>query len=102
MLDLPTVSWSELEGYTQSTQQIFVPLKHPVKCVIGCLLVASDGGSDLIGGYGTTDREQKRKQIEAIGGVEYLGRLVESVPSSANVIYYANILRMKMALILEK
>jgi len=41
---------------------------------------------------------EKRKQLEAIGGVEYLARVIDSVPSSANVMYYAGIVKDKMLL----
>ena len=44
------------------------------------------------------DELEKRKQLENIGGVEYLARVVESVPSSANVMYYAGIVSDKMML----
>jgi replicative DNA helicase len=44
------------------------------------------------------DELEKRKQIEAIGGVEYLGKIMESVPSSANVAYYTGIVKDKMLL----
>ncbi|MGC9454914.1 MAG: replicative DNA helicase [Phycisphaerae bacterium] len=41
---------------------------------------------------------EKRGQLEQIGGVEYLVALVEGVPSSANVEYYAKIVRDKALL----
>ena len=41
---------------------------------------------------------EKRKQLEEIGGVEYLARVMDSVPSSANVMYYAGIIKDKMLL----
>jgi replicative DNA helicase len=41
---------------------------------------------------------EKRKQIEEIGDVEYLAKIVDSVPSSANVMYYAGIVKDKMLL----
>jgi len=44
------------------------------------------------------DELEKRKQLEAIGGVEYLGRIMESVPSSANIAYYTGIVKDKMLL----
>jgi replicative DNA helicase len=44
------------------------------------------------------DELEKRKQVEAIGGVEYLAKVMESVPSSDNVMYYAGIVRDKMLL----
>jgi len=41
------------------------------------------------------DELEKRKQLEEIGGTEYIAKILESVPSSANVIYYANIVKDK-------
>ena len=44
------------------------------------------------------DELEKRKQLETVGGVEYLAKVIESVPSSANVAYYAGVVREKMLL----
>ena len=44
------------------------------------------------------DELEKRKQLEAVGGVEYIAEILDSVPSSANVMYYAEILKDKMLL----
>ena len=44
------------------------------------------------------DELKKRKQLDAVGGVEYIGRIMESVPSSANVLYYAGIVKDKQLL----
>jgi replicative DNA helicase len=44
------------------------------------------------------DELEKRKQVESIGGVAYIARILESVPSSANVMYYARILKDKQML----
>jgi replicative DNA helicase len=41
---------------------------------------------------------ERRNQMDEIGGVEYLQRVLETVPSSANVQYYAEIVREKMLL----
>jgi replicative DNA helicase len=41
---------------------------------------------------------ERRSQMDAIGGPEYLQRVLETVPSSANVQYYAEIVREKMLL----
>lgn len=41
---------------------------------------------------------ERRKQLEAVGGVEYLVALVEGVPSAANSEYYASIVRDKALL----
>ncbi|MGA1979961.1 MAG: replicative DNA helicase [Sedimentisphaerales bacterium] len=44
------------------------------------------------------DELEKRKQLEDVGGVEYLARVMDSVPSSANVMYYAGIVKDKQLL----
>lgn len=44
------------------------------------------------------DELEKRKQLDSVGGVEYLGKIIESVPSSANVMYYAGIVKDKKLL----
>jgi replicative DNA helicase len=44
------------------------------------------------------DELEKRKQLEEVGGVEYLARILDSVPSSANVMYYAGIVKDKQLL----
>jgi len=44
------------------------------------------------------DELVKRKQLESVGGVEYIAKILDSVPSSANVGYYAGIVRDKMLL----
>jgi len=41
---------------------------------------------------------ERGNQMEAIGGSEYLQRVLETVPSSANVQYYAEIVKEKMLL----
>jgi replicative DNA helicase len=44
------------------------------------------------------DELEKRKQLEEVGGVEYLAKVINSVPSSANVMYYAEIVKGKQLL----
>jgi len=44
------------------------------------------------------DELEKRKQLEKVGGVEYIAKILDSVPSSANVAYYAGIIKDKMLL----
>ena len=44
------------------------------------------------------DELEKHRQLEAVGGAEYLARIMDSVPSSANVMYYARIVKDKMLL----
>lgn len=40
----------------------------------------------------------KRNQLEQVGGVEYIARVMESTPSSASVMYYVSIVKDKMLL----
>ncbi|MFP4472851.1 MAG: replicative DNA helicase [Candidatus Omnitrophota bacterium] len=42
-----------------------------------------------------SDRLRNDKTLETVGGVPYLSRLVDMVPSSANVAFYANIVKEK-------
>jgi len=51
-----------------------------------------------IDGVLVRDELERHNQTDAIGGLEYLQRVIESVPSSANVQYYAEIVREKMLL----
>jgi replicative DNA helicase len=44
------------------------------------------------------DELEKRGQLEEVGGVEYIAKILDSVPSSANVIYYAGIIKDKQLL----
>ncbi len=41
------------------------------------------------------DELEKRNQLDKVGGVEYLGKVMGSVPSSANVNYYTEIIKNK-------
>ncbi len=44
------------------------------------------------------DELQKRNHLEEAGGVEYIAKILNSVPSSANVMYYAGIVKDKQLL----
>jgi len=44
------------------------------------------------------DELERRGQLEKVGGVEYLAKIMESVPSAANVTYYLGIVKDKMLL----
>ncbi len=52
----------------------------------------------VIDGVLLRDELKKRKQLDEVGGAEYLGKIMESVPSSANIGYYINIVKDKMLL----
>ncbi len=51
-----------------------------------------------IDGFLVRDELERRNHLATIGGMEYLQRVIETVPSSANVAYYAEIVREKMLL----
>ncbi|MGD2094118.1 MAG: replicative DNA helicase, partial [Phycisphaerales bacterium] len=42
------------------------------------------------------DELEKRKQLKEVGDVEYIAKILDSVPSSANALYYAGIVRDKL------
>jgi replicative DNA helicase len=44
------------------------------------------------------DELVKRNRLEEVGGVEYIAKILDSVPSSANVAYYAGVVKEKMLL----
>jgi replicative DNA helicase len=44
------------------------------------------------------DELEKRNCLEDVGGVEYIGKILDSVPSSANVAYYAGVIKEKKLL----
>ena len=61
------------------------------------------GQGSGVGGQGLDavllrDELEKRGQLQEVGGVEYIAKILESVPSSANVGYYAKIVKEKMLL----
>ncbi len=45
-----------------------------------------------------TEALKKREALEAVGGIEYLNSLVNSVPTAANISYYAKIVKEKAIL----
>ena len=51
-----------------------------------------------IDGVLVRDELERNGQLDQIGGVEYLRRVMETVPSAANVLYYAEIVKEKMLL----
>lgn len=55
-------------------------------------------GANGIDGVLLRNELEKRKQLQEVGGVEYLAKVMESVPSSANVMYYVGIVKDKMLL----
>jgi replicative DNA helicase len=72
--------------YREAHQKIF-------KCMIA--LSEKNEPLDLIT---LTNELKKKKELEEIGGASYLAGLVESVPTAANIVYYAKIVKEKSIL----
>lgn len=69
--------------------------QHIFDALIG--LYEKDKG-EAIDGVLLRDELEKRKLLSEVGGVEYIARILDSVPSSANVQHYAGIVKDKMLL----
>ncbi len=52
-------------------------------------------GGKAIDGLLVREKLESRKQLNEIGGVEYLQRILDSVPSSANALYYAQLVQQR-------
>jgi replicative DNA helicase len=65
--------------------------------IFGALIILSerDEPSDLIT---LTNELQKKKELDLIGGASYLASLIDSVPTAANIEYYAKIVKEKAVL----
>lgn len=85
------------EVVEQISSRAFYRVEHQkiFEAIIG-LYEKNRGG--VIDGVLLRDELKKRKQLDEVGGAEYLGKIMESVPSSANIGYYINIVKDKMLL----
>lgn len=72
--------------YLTENQEIF-------RAIIKLYEENKKGGDRGIDAILVRDELEKGKKLEKIGGVEYIAKILESVPSSANITYYAEILR---------
>jgi replicative DNA helicase len=61
-------------------------------------MVAISERGDVVDPLTLSDELQRRGELEASGGKEYIGFLVDAVPTSANVEYHAKIVREKALL----
>jgi len=81
----------------QLEREAFYRVEHQM--IFDALIALYEKGTaEAIDAVLLRDELEKRKQLESVGGVEYLARVMESVPSSANVVYYAGIVKDKMLL----
>ena len=67
--------------YRAEHRQIFLAIRD---------LVDRDSGADLVT---LTEKLRASNQLEAAGGIAYLGRLANETPSAANIVAYADIVR---------
>ncbi len=77
VLDLPRVRRSELERNAEPAQQVLVAFEHPARRFVAGLVVAVDGGPDLVRRHRPVDGEQEREEIEnALDDVVHAARSV--------------------------
>jgi replicative DNA helicase len=85
------------EVVEQVDRDAFYRIEHQM--IFDALLGLYEGNKgDAIDAVLLRDELEKRKQLEEVGGVEYVARVMESVPSSANVTYYTGIVKDKQLL----
>ena len=81
----------------QLNRQAFYRLEHQM--VFDALVALYERNiGEALDGVLLRDELEKRNQLEVVGGMEYVQKVVDSVPSSANVMYYAGIVKDKMLL----
>ena len=86
-------------------REVFYRVEH--RSIFDALVTLYEKGPAFDGGSGARvaidavllrDELERSRQLEEVGGVEYIARIMESVPSSANVMHYAGILKDKYLL----
>ena len=83
----------------QLDKQAFYRIEHQIIfSALISLYEHSRGKGIAIDGVLLRDELEKHKQLDEVGGVEYLAKIMESVPSSANATYYAGIVKDKQLL----
>jgi replicative DNA helicase len=72
----------------------FYRIEHQL--IFDCIIALFEKNrGEGIDGVLLRDELAKRNQLEQVGGVEYLGKIANSVPTSVNVAYYAGIVKDK-------
>jgi len=85
------------EVVEQLKADAFYRIEHQM--IFDCLIALYEKNKAAsLDGVLLRDELEKHKQLEEVGGVEYLQKIVDSVPSSANVMYYAGIVKDKQLL----
>ena len=73
--------------------EMFVDLEH--RTIYQTMTDLYNANSGTFDGMLVRQALEDSGQLKKIGGVEYLARVIESVPSAANVKYYADIVKRK-------
>jgi len=87
------------EVVEQISSNAFYRLEHQLifDALVGLYENSIQPAKDVaIDGVLLRDELEIRGQLEKVGGVEYLAKIMESVPSAANVMYYLEIVKDKM------
>ncbi len=88
----PNDTLGECISKFKAGSEVFYDLRHRV---IYELLVTMYDQKEAIDLVTVPQRLKDRNQLEAVGGLAYLASLPDSVPSAANLSYYADIVREK-------
>ncbi len=81
---------------TKLTSDAFYRIEH--RMIFDAIIEQWNKKSELFDLVTLRDELKNRKQLEEVGGVEYLTRIAESVPSAANVEQYVQIVKDKQLL----
>lgn len=89
----------ELLEIIKEPETFYIPANREIyKAIITLYEENKKGGDRGIDAILLRDELEKRNQLDQIGGVEYIKRILDSVPSTANLVYYAEILKSKKIL----
>jgi len=101
MLIDPGCIGSVIEIFGECCRDAFYRVEHQaIFDGILCLYEKAplEGGKTAIDAVLLRDELEKRNVLESIGGVDYIARILDSVPSSGRMQYYAGIVKEKMLL----
>ena len=89
----------ELMEIIVEPENFYIPANREIfKAIITLYEENKRGGDRGLDAILLRDELEKRQKLEEIGGVEYIKKILESVPSTANMVYYAEILKNKKML----
>ncbi len=86
-----------IELFSEGGREAFYRIEHQ-HIFDGLIALYEKNKGEGIDAVLLRDELEKRKVLEEVGGAEYIGRILDSVPSAASVEYYAGIVKEKMLL----